>query len=76
MTHGSMLSFQELPISSGGLSPSKITWLGLPTSMSHVIDAQSPLAGMMPADMEAEDMEFLVLLDGVDATTSGVLQAR
>ena len=44
--------------------------------MSHVIDAQSPLAGMMPADMESEDMEFLVLLDGIDATTSGVLQAR
>ena len=44
--------------------------------MSHVIDADSPLSGMMPTEMEAEDMELLVLLDGVDATTSGVLQAR
>ena len=67
---------QELQITSGGLTPSKIAWLGLPTSMSHIIDADSPLAGMMPADMEKEDMEILVLLDGIDATTSGVLQAR
>ena len=44
--------------------------------MTHVVDADSPLSGMMPADMEEEDMELLVLLDGVDATTSGVLQAR
>ena len=67
---------QELQISSGGLTPSKIAWLGLPTSMGHIIDADSPLTGMMPADMEQEDMEILVLLDGIDATTSGVLQAR
>ncbi|DBB05842.1 TPA: hypothetical protein ACH3X3_009852 [Trebouxia sp. C0006] len=67
---------QELQITSGGLTPSKITWLGLPTSMSHIVDADSPLSGMMPADMEQEDMEILVLLDGIDATTSGVLQAR
>lgn len=69
---------QELPLTSGsgGLTPSKIAWLGLPTAMSHVIDADSPLSGLMPVDMEEEDMELLVLLDGVDATTSGVLQAR
>lgn len=67
---------QELPLSSGGLTPSKLAWLGLPTSISHVIDSDSPLVGMMPADMEQEDMEILVLLDGVDATTSGILQAR
>lgn len=67
---------QELPLTSGGLTPSKVAWLGLPTAMSHVINADSPLLDIMPADMEQEDMEFLVLLDGVDATTSGVLQAR
>ena len=67
---------QELQLNSGGLTPSKLAWLGLPTSVSHIIDADSPLSGMMPADMEEEDVEVLVLLDGVDATTSGILQAR
>ena len=67
---------QELPLNFGGLNPTKLAWLGLPTSVSHVIDSDSPLTGMLPADMEHEDMEILILLDGVDATTSGVLQAR
>lgn len=68
---------QELGLSSGGSTHGRHkVWLGLPISMSHIIDDDSPLHGMMPIDMDKEDTELLVLLDGVDATTSGILQAR
>ena len=59
-----------------GVPSGSLLWLGLPTTVSHTIDASSPLQGFMPNDMAALDMEVLVLLDGIDASTSGHVQAR
>ena len=59
-----------------GVPSGSLLWLGLPTTVSHTIDAGSPLQGLMPEDMAALDMEVLVLLDGIDASTSGHVQAR
>ena len=59
-----------------GVPSGSLLWLGLPTTVSHTIDAASPLQGLMPEDMAALDMEVLVLLDGIDASTSGHVQAR
>lgn len=65
------------------LDPS-IVWLGLPTVMTHKIDDASPLrpywtpgdAQATAAALEADEVEFVALLDGVDEMTSKDIQAR
>lgn len=66
----------SLQLKKTGVSSGNLLWLGLPTGVTHVITAESPLAGLTLSDMEAQDMEVLVLLDGIDATTSAAMQAR
>ena len=44
--------------------------------MAHKVDAASPLWGMGRAELEACDCEFVVLLDGIDESTSTALQVR
>lgn len=53
-------------------------WLGVPSIVAHTIDPSSPLWGVTRRQLEenADEIEFVVLLDGIDETTSTVLQAR
>ncbi|PRW33237.1 inward rectifier potassium channel 2-like isoform X7 isoform B [Chlorella sorokiniana] len=51
-------------------------WLGVPSVIEHRIDRGSPLWGMSDADMRAADMEIIVLLDGIDESTSRAIEAR
>lgn len=67
----SVFNFMNLPLIGG----SQI-FLGLPCVVKHPITASSPLYGLSLQAMEDCDMEVLVLLEGVDASTSCKLQAR
>eukprot|EP00850_Spirogloea_muscicola_P007875 SM000041S15434 [mRNA] locus=s41:75330:79490:- [translate_table: standard] len=67
----SVFRFTSLPVLGGSQ-----VFLGLPCIVSHPITASSPLFGLSFAMMERCDMEVLVLLEGVDASTSSKLQAR
>eukprot|EP00897_Mesotaenium_endlicherianum_P009896 jgi/Mesen1/8935/ME000552S08444 len=67
----SIFRFTSLPVAGG----SQI-FLGLPCTVAHPVTANSPLHGLSFAMMERCDMEILVLLEGVDASTSAKLQAR
>ena len=53
-------------------------WLGLPVLLLHIIDEDSPLNHYVHDlnAMEQDEIEFVVLLDGVDEMTSTVMQAR
>jgi hypothetical protein len=53
-------------------------WLGLPSTFVHVIDDDSPLKAysMNPSAMEKDELEFVILFDGIDEMTSTALQAR
>lgn len=53
-------------------------WLGVPSIMAHTIDTNSPLWGITREELEqaGPEIEFVVLLDGVDESTSMVMQAR
>ncbi|KAK9809060.1 hypothetical protein WJX72_008704 [[Myrmecia] bisecta] len=68
--------YQDLPVQCMGRPSGQLLWLGLPTSVTHVVDKFSPLAGMSPDQMQERGLEIVVLLDGVDATTSARMQAR
>jgi hypothetical protein len=67
----SMFNFTSLPVIGGSQ-----VFLGLPCTVKHPITTTSPLYGLTLADLEDADMEILVLLEGVDASTSSKLQAR
>ncbi|GJP47705.1 hypothetical protein CLOM_g6877 [Closterium sp. NIES-68] len=66
-----LFKFSNLPILGGGF-----VFLALPCIITHAITKHSPLHGMSLAMMERADIEFLVLIEGVDAPTSAKLQAR
>lgn len=63
--------FTSLPVIGGNQ-----VFLGLPCSVKHPITSTSPLFGLSIEELEDADMEILVLLEGVDASTSCKLQAR
>lgn len=63
--------FTSLPVIGGNQ-----VFLGLPCSVKHIINRTSPLYGMSISELEDADCELLVLLEGVDASTSCKLQAR
>ncbi|GAQ89742.1 Inward rectifier K+ channel [Klebsormidium nitens] len=67
----SVFRFTTLPVLGGGQ-----VFLGLPAIVAHPITPSSPLYGLTFEMMEQCDMEILVLLEGVDASTSAKLQAR
>lgn len=50
--------------------------LGFPANIVHVIRPNSPLYNLSLQEMDARMMEVLVFVDGVDAMTSKVMQAR
>ncbi|KAL2642348.1 hypothetical protein R1flu_009935 [Riccia fluitans] len=63
--------FSSLPVIGGNQ-----VFLGLPFTVKHPITPSSPLYDLSIQDMEDADVEILVLLEGVDASTSSKLQAR
>eukprot|EP00892_Ulva_mutabilis_P008016 jgi/Ulvmu1/5587/UM023_0124.1 len=50
--------------------------LGLPATVSHVIDDDSPLANLSIQTMAARHMEIVALLNATDAMTSHTVEAR
>ncbi|KAG6542716.1 hypothetical protein Mapa_015875 [Marchantia paleacea] len=67
----SVFHFTSLPVIGGSQ-----VFLGLPSTVKHPITPSSPLYELSIQDMEDADVEILVLLEGVDASTSSKLQAR
>ncbi|KIZ05029.1 ATP-sensitive inward rectifier potassium channel 1 [Monoraphidium neglectum] len=67
----SSFAFEELKLE-GLLSSLTNIKLGLAATLTHVIDAGSPLWRLSVADMAACGMELLVFLDGVDSTSSTI----
>lgn len=66
--------YHELPLTQ--ISGRGRLWLGVPSVMAHAIDRSSPLWGITRDDLERCDCEFIVLLDGIDESTSTAMQAR
>lgn len=67
--------YHELPVTH--ISGHQRLWLGVPSIVAHTITTASPLWGITPELMEQEEgLEFVALLDGIDETTSTVMQAR
>ena len=56
----------------------EVIWLGLPSTFIHVIDDESPLKKYSTnlSAMEKDELEFVILFDGIDEMTSTALQAR
>ncbi|KAG0566228.1 hypothetical protein KC19_7G047600 [Ceratodon purpureus] len=69
--HETVFHFTSLPVIGGSQ-----VFLGLPCAVKHPITSTSPLYGLSIAELEDADCELLVLLEGVDASTSCKLQAR
>lgn len=67
-------NYHDLPLRH--ISGHKTLWLGIPSIMVHKIDPGSPLWGVQKNDLENSEAEFIVLLDGIDESTSTVMQAR
>ncbi|MBI1791753.1 MAG: hypothetical protein HYR60_29860 [Acidobacteria bacterium] len=58
------------------LERSKVSFLPLHWVIVHPIDETSPLHGVTRESFEASDAEFLVLLTGIDETSSQAVHAR
>lgn len=60
------------------VSGESTVWVGLPSILIHVIDESSPFQKMSQNLVELEDseVEFVILLDGIDEMTSTAMQAR
>ncbi|HEY0777362.1 MAG TPA: ion channel [Gemmatirosa sp.] len=63
--------FDELALERQGVVFFPLAW-----TIVHPIDADSPLAGLDRAAMNAAEAEFLVLLSGIDETNTQVVYAR
>lgn len=50
--------------------------LGLPSSITHIVNSSSPIFNLSLEQMEAAGMEILCLMDGMDPMTSNSMQAR
>jgi hypothetical protein len=71
-----VLEYQYYELSLTHVTGKGRLWLGVPTIMAHTIDESSPIWGVSRQELECSDIEFVVLLDGVDETTSTIMQAR
>ncbi|KAJ9523339.1 hypothetical protein QJQ45_005385 [Haematococcus lacustris] len=73
-----LLSFRLANIRKHCLLDPEITSLklGLPATITHVIDAHSPLYELSLGQMEAAEMELLCFMSGTDPMTSNLLQSR
>jgi inward rectifier potassium channel len=68
---GTMRRFYEMK-----LLRSRTPIFGLTFLVMHPLDEDSPLTGMTPAQMAAEEVELVVLVTGIDATVSQAIHAR
>ena len=58
------------------LERKKVVFFPLSWTIVHPIDEESPLWGLTEADLAERDVEFLVLLSGIDETFSQIVHAR
>jgi len=65
------MKFQRLEVSN-----SKIPFLGLPWTVVHCIDEKSPLRAQSIESLRDMDAEVLVILEAIDASSSGSFQSR
>lgn len=69
--------YEELPISGSQVSrDGYLVFLGLPCVLHHHIDDHSPLHSLTISDLVQREAEIIVLLSGVDGTTSSMFEAR
>jgi inward rectifier potassium channel len=68
---GTMRRFYEMK-----LLRSRTPIFALTFQVMHPLDEESPLFGMTPEQMAAEETEFVVLVTGIDATVSQAIHAR
>jgi inward rectifier potassium channel len=66
-----MRRFQELKLMRSSNSLFALSW-----TVMHPIDADSPLYGLTPEDMDAQDMEIVVMLNGLDEILADRIYAR
>jgi inward rectifier potassium channel len=66
-----MRRFQELKLMRSSNSLFALSW-----TVMHPIDRDSPLHGLSPEDMEANDMEIIVTLNGLDEILADRIYAR
>jgi inward rectifier potassium channel len=66
-----MRRFQELRLVRSTSPLFALSW-----TVMHPIDEASPLFGLTPQDMQAQDMEIIVTLNGVDETIADRIYAR
>ena len=66
-----MRRFYDLPLSRGHTPIFALTFTAM-----HPIDEHSPMHGMTPETLEAEDAELLVTVTGLDETMSQTIHAR
>ena len=58
------------------LERSSVVFFPLAWTVVHVIDENSPLKGVMPEQLAADEAEFLVLMEGTDETFAQRVHAR
>ena len=66
-----MRRFQELKLLRSNSSLFALSW-----TVMHAIDESSPLYGLTPEDMDARDMEIVVMLNGLDEILADRIYAR
>jgi inward rectifier potassium channel len=66
-----MRRFQELKLMRSNSSLFALSW-----TVMHPINLDSPLYGLTPEDMEAQDMEIVVMLNGLDEILADRIYAR
>ncbi|HET7086610.1 MAG TPA: ion channel [Rhizomicrobium sp.] len=66
-----MRRFQELKLTRSNNSLFALSW-----TIMHPIDQDSPLYGLTQEDMEAQDMEIVVMLNGLDEILADRIYAR
>jgi len=66
-----MRRFQELKLMRSSNSLFALSW-----TVMHPIDQDSPLYGLTAEDMEAQDMEIIVMLNGLDEILADRIYAR
>src|SRR5580704_3442142 len=66
-----MRRFQELKLMRSNNSLFALSW-----TVMHPIDQDSPLYGLTPEDMDAQDMEIIVMLNGLDEILADRIYAR
>jgi inward rectifier potassium channel len=66
-----MRRFQELKLMRSNNSLFALSW-----TVMHPIDQDSPLYGLTPEDMDEQDMEIIVMLNGLDEILADRIYAR